>query len=75
MTLYLASARTASVAARYRGGYGVPEVVGMRVDLEGYYTGYPPDQSQGPIFSIFQALDPTHGQMKGFSDYFMRFPR
>ena len=31
--------------------------------------------SQGPIFSIFQVIDPTHGQMKAFLVNSMRFPR
>ena len=39
------------------------------------YTGYPPALSQDPNISIFKAEGPTHGQMKGKSDYFMRFLR
>ena len=31
--------------------------------------------SQDPIFSIFKAEDPTHGQMKANSQVSMRFPR
>ena len=50
----------------------------MRVGLGGYlggYTGTPPDQSQGPIFNIFKAIRPTHGQMKAILCISMRFLR
>ena len=42
--------------------------------LGGLYR-YPPDQSQDPYIHIFKAKGPTHGQMKAFLDYSMRFLR
>ena len=39
------------------------------------YTGTQPDHAQDPIYNIFKAQDPTHGQMKAISDYPMRFLR
>ena len=53
---------------------GVPGVGWLGGYLEGY-TGYYPDCSQDPYLVIFQALEPTHGQMKGILVYLMRFPR
>ena len=47
-------------------GRGVPGVVGMVGGSGRGYTGTPPNQSQGPIFSIFKVRGPTHGQMKAF---------
>ena len=36
---------------------------------------YYPAPTQDPIFSIFKAKGPTHGQMKRNLVYLMRFPR
>ena len=44
-------------------GRGVPGVWD-RVGAGEGYTGYPARHAPGPIFSIYLALGPTHGQMK-----------
>ena len=64
---------------------GVPGVVqgwggvpGVGWDLGGYLGGlyrYPSQAIPGPIFHIFKAKRPTHGQMKAFLEVSMRFLR
>ena len=39
------------------------------------YTGYYPGTLPDPIFNIFRLKDPTHGQMKAFLRFIMRFLR
>ena len=56
------------------GGRGVPGMGYGRVGWEGLYR-YPPDPSQDPYFSIFEAKGPTYGQMRAKYDCSMRFPR
>ena len=50
-------------------GWGVGGWAGRAI------PGYYPAMLPGPIFNINLASGPTYGQMKGFSDYSMRFLR
>ena len=53
-------------------GGGVPGVVGrVGTGVGGWegYTGTRPPTIPGPIFNIFKAIGPTHGQMKAILDY------
>ena len=43
--------------------------------LGGCYTGTRTQPSQGPILQYYSAEGPTHGQMKAFLRFPMRFPR
>ena len=56
-------------------GGGVPGV-GVAGWVPGRAIPVPsPYGSQDWLFTVFKVKDPTHGQMKGFSDIFMRFLR
>ena len=58
-----------------RCGRGVPGVGEDWVGTGGVLPGYSTQPSQDPYFSHILRLGPTHGQMKRFLRFMMRFPR